>query len=166
MIFTDLPAGTAVFLDANTLVYAVLAHPTFGAACAALLDRVERQDLQGLTSSDVLGEVAHKVMTIEACDRFGWPAQGIANRLRRHPDVIQQLAIPRRAVDEIIAAGVRVLAVTGQQVSQAVDLSRQFGLLSADALVVAVMRDHGLTHLASHDADFDRVPGITRYSPV
>jgi len=33
-------------------------------------------------------------------------------------------------------------------------------------LVVAVMRDHGLTHLASHDADFDRVPGITRYGPV
>jgi hypothetical protein len=29
MIFTDLAAGTAVFLDANTLGYAVLLHPTF-----------------------------------------------------------------------------------------------------------------------------------------
>jgi predicted nucleic acid-binding protein len=25
---------------------------------------------------------------------------------------------------------------------------------------------HGLTNLASHDGDFDRVPGITRYGPV
>jgi hypothetical protein len=25
---------------------------------------------------------------------------------------------------------------------------------------------HGLIHLASNDADFDRVPGITRYAPV
>jgi predicted nucleic acid-binding protein len=38
--------------------------------------------------------------------------------------------------------------------------------LSGDALIVAFMRHHGLTHLASHDADFDRVPGLTRYSPA
>jgi predicted nucleic acid-binding protein len=38
--------------------------------------------------------------------------------------------------------------------------------LSGDALVVAVMRENGLAHLASHDADFDGVPGLTRYSPA
>jgi predicted nucleic acid-binding protein len=31
---------------------------------------------------------------------------------------------------------------------------------------VALMRANGLTHLASNDADFDRVPGITRFAPV
>jgi predicted nucleic acid-binding protein len=45
-------------------------------------------------------------------------------------------------------------------------VSRQTGLLSNDALIVAVMRANGLTKLASEDADFDRVPGITRYAPV
>ena len=40
------------------------------------------------------------------------------------------------------------------------------GLLSGDALILAVMQTHGLTHLASNDADFDRVPGIVRYGPV
>jgi predicted nucleic acid-binding protein len=33
-------------------------------------------------------------------------------------------------------------------------------------LKVAVMRQHGLTNLASEDADFDRDPGLTRYGPV
>ena len=56
--------------------------------------------------------------------------------------------------------------VTGAQVSLAADLSCQCGLLSSDALVVAVMRDHGLALLASHDTDFDRVPGITRSAPA
>jgi predicted nucleic acid-binding protein len=33
-------------------------------------------------------------------------------------------------------------------------------------LIVAVMQANGLVHWASHDADFDRVPGITRYAPA
>jgi predicted nucleic acid-binding protein len=31
---------------------------------------------------------------------------------------------------------------------------------------VAVMQANRLTNLASNDADFDRVPGLTRYAPV
>ena len=50
--------------------------------------------------------------------------------------------------------------------SLAADLSCQHGLLSNDALVVSVMRDRGLSALASHDPDFDRVPGLTRYAPA
>ena len=45
-------------------------------------------------------------------------------------------------------------------------LSQQIGLLTNDALIVAVMRANGLTKIASNDADFDRVPGITRYAPA
>jgi len=44
--------------------------------------------------------------------------------------------------------------------------SRQFGLLSGDALIVAVMQQQGLTILASNDGDFDRVSGITRFAPT
>jgi predicted nucleic acid-binding protein len=40
------------------------------------------------------------------------------------------------------------------------------GLLGNDAMIVAVMQANGLTKLASNDADFDRVPGLTRYAPV
>jgi predicted nucleic acid-binding protein len=40
-----------------------------------------------------------------------------------------------------------------------------FELLSGDGLIVAVLQANGLTHLASQDADFDRVPGIIRYAP-
>jgi predicted nucleic acid-binding protein len=56
--------------------------------------------------------------------------------------------------------------ITVQHVSRAVDLSRQFGLLTGDALIVAVMQAQGLSALASLDADFERVPGIIRYAPV
>lgn len=166
MTFDQLPANSSVFLDANIFVYAILGHPTHGAACVALLDRIERQEVVGFTSSHVLSDTVHRVMTLEACDRFGWAVQGIASRLRNHPAEVQQLVVPRRAVDEIQLARVTVLSVTVQLVSQPVDLSKQHGLLSGDALIVAVMQHQGLTLLASLDADFDRVPGVIRYSPT
>jgi predicted nucleic acid-binding protein len=50
-------------------------------------------------------------------------------------------------------------------IATAAAVSQQTGLLSNDSLIVAVMQANGLTNLASHDADFDRVPGITRYGP-
>jgi predicted nucleic acid-binding protein len=105
-------------------------------------------------------------MTIEAAQRFGWLAKGIARKLRRHPAEVQQLTRSRQAVDEITLIGLDVLLVGKQHVSLAPDISRQTGLLCGDALVVASMQDRGLTRLASADDDFDRVPGITRFTPV
>ena len=105
-------------------------------------------------------------MTIEAALILGRPMTGIVRWLRRHPTDIQRLVQYRRSLDDLLAIPLPILSVTGSQVSRAADLSRLHGLLTNDALVVAVMQDHGLTHLASNDADFDRVPGITRYAPV
>jgi predicted nucleic acid-binding protein len=79
---------------------------------------------------------------------------------------VQQLVRPRQALDEINAARVSALPITPAHVFSATDLSRQTGLLYGDALIVAVMRDQGLNQLASLDADFDHVPGLTRYFPA
>ncbi|MBV9121903.1 MAG: type II toxin-antitoxin system VapC family toxin [Planctomycetes bacterium] len=165
MTLAEVPAGATIFVDANILIFALTNHPAYGAACEAFLNRCENQEIVLVTSTHVLGEVVHRLMTIEAVDRFGWPNQGIANRLRRHPAEVQQLTRPRQALDEISAARVVAVGIAPPQVSLATDLSRQTGLLHGDALIVAVMRDQGLTLLASLDADFDRVPGLTRYAP-
>jgi len=166
MTFTDVPARESVFVDANTFVYHFTPHPLLQAACQQLLERFAVQELVGFTSAHVLSNVAHRIMTLEAVDRFGWPITGIARSLQRHPDQLRQLTRFRQAVDEVPAFGIHVLPVTVGIVSAAAAISQQYGLLSGDALVVAVMREHGLTHLASHDADFDRVPGLTRYAPA
>jgi len=166
MTFTDIPAGASVFVDANTLVYHFMPEPGLGPACRDLLERFGRQELVGVTSAHVVTNVAHRIMTLEAVARFRWPIGGIAQRLQRHPDQLRQLTRFRQAIEEIPAFGIRVLPITAGLVSAAAALSQQYGLLSGDALVVAVMREQGLTHLASHDADFDRVPGLTRYAPA
>ena len=105
-------------------------------------------------------------MTIEACQRFGWPPKGIARRLRHQPAEVRQLTRSRQAIDEITLIGIDVLPIAKAHVSLAPDVSRQTGLLCGDAMVVAIMQANGIANLASGDRDFDRVSGITRYAPV
>jgi predicted nucleic acid-binding protein len=166
MTFAEIPDGASVFLDANTLVYHFTPEPRLGPACRDLLDRCARQELVGFTSARVVSNMAHRLMTLEAIERFGWPVAGVARRLQRHPEQIGQLARFRQAIDDVPAFGVRILPITDSLVAAAGTISQQQGLLSGDALVVAVMREHGIVLLAGHDADFDRVPGLTRYAPA
>jgi hypothetical protein len=49
MIFADLVAGDVVFVDANTLVYHFGPHAAFGAACQQLVQRIENQEIRGLS---------------------------------------------------------------------------------------------------------------------
>jgi predicted nucleic acid-binding protein len=79
---------------------------------------------------------------------------------------IQRLLRFRQAVQQIPLFGIQILPITASLVEAATAVSQGIGLLSGDALIVAVMQDQGLTHLASNDADFDRVPGVTRYAPA
>jgi len=166
MTFASIPSGASVFLDANVFVYSYAADPTYGDACTDLRERVELGDLRGFMSSILLNEVAHRLMTLEACRTFGWSYAGIARQLRRHPGEIQKLYEFRKAIDEIVAIGIHILPVHVHDVLLAGDMAVRHGLLCGDALIVAMMQANGLMNLASNDADFDRVPGITRFGPV
>ena len=166
MIFADLALGAAVFVDANILTYYFEPHPLYGAACHQLIERIERQELAGFTATHVLDEVAHRLMTMEAMAVLRWPQAGIANRLRRHPAEVQKLTRFRQALEAVLNSRLQVLTIAQTLLVPAAVVSQQTGLLTNDTLIVAVMQANGLTHLASSDADFDRVPGLTRYSPV
>jgi hypothetical protein len=166
MNFAAIPKGTSLFLDANVLVYSCAGDPTFGAACTDLKERIENNDLQGFISASVFSDVAHRLMTIEACQLLGWSYAGIARRLRRHPPEIQKLQGFRNALNDVVSIGIHILPIHAKDILAAGDLSLQHGLLSGDALLLAMMQAQGLTHLASNDADFDRVPGITRFAPI
>jgi predicted nucleic acid-binding protein len=72
----------------------------------------------------------------------------------------------RLAVDTVLRSRIQILSIAPPLLGTAAVLSQQHGLLTNDALILALMQAHGLTKIASADTDFDRVPGITRYSPA
>jgi predicted nucleic acid-binding protein len=166
MTFASIPHGSRLFLDANTLVYYFTADLRYGAACLQLINRIAGQALHGFTSAHVVSDVAHRVMTLEAMQALGLPAKGITTHLRRHPAAVQKLTRFRQAVDLMAPLGIQVVPLDLALASAAAVRSQQYGLLTGDALIVAVMEHYRLTELASNDADFDRVPGLTRYAPA
>ncbi len=105
-------------------------------------------------------------MTLESMHAFGLPAKGIVPHLRQHPVEVKKLTRFRQAVDLVAQMGVQVVPLDLALDSVAAARCQQHGLLTGDALVVAVMEHHLLTELASNDADFDRVLGLTRNAPT
>jgi predicted nucleic acid-binding protein len=163
MKFAQLASGSSVFVDANVFVYAFAPDPQFGPDCRQLLERIENHDLDGVTSTHILSDVTHRLMSLEACVTFGWPYAGIAQRLNRHPAEVQKLTRFRQALDAIIAIGIDVLPTRAVHAVGAAQISQQYGLLTNDALVLALMSERAVTNLASFDTDFDRVPVLARF---
>ncbi len=97
---------------------------------------------------------------------MSWPAAGLAARLKKHHAEIPNLRLYQQATAKVGQLSIQILPVTEQLVLHATNFSERFELLTGDALIVAAMRQQGLTNLASEDADFDRVAGISRYAPV
>jgi predicted nucleic acid-binding protein len=166
VIYSDLPAGATVFVDAGVFIHHFEPNVKYGPAATEFLERIENQEITGVTTTHIVSEVAHRLMTIEAMRAQGWNSAGIALRLRNHPAVVQSLALFRQAISEIPLFNVRILLVEAAWLDTSAAISQQTGLLHNDALTVAAMRANGLTNLASVDPDFDRVPGINRYAPL
>src|SRR4051794_7958136 len=124
MTFADLPAGETLFLNANPLIYHFAPDPVFGTACTQLLARIANQEIRALTSTHVLSEVAHHLMTLEAAGMFGWTSK-VVNRLKQQPAQIAQLTTFRRSVEATAQLPIQVLTIHPDWIAVAAGLSQQ-----------------------------------------
>ena len=167
MKLIQIPANASVFLDSNLFIYFFTPDPVFGPECQIMMERINKyQDFAAYTSTHILSEVSHQLMVLEAVQQFGWPLAGVTRRLQKNLSEIPKLTRFRQAIDEIPSLGVEVLAVERHIMPLAASLCQLHGLMTNDAITVAIMQDQNIVRLASHDDDFDRVPGITRYAPA
>lgn len=166
MTFADLVPGDIVFVDANIFVYYFAPDPILQVPCGQFLQQIENQEIQAYTSSHVLAEAAHRLLTLEARTRFGWSSGKVVQRLKQNPSSMQQLTQFRTALERIAQSRILVLPASSALLVTAAGFCQHPGLLITDALSVALMQANGLTKLASDDRDFDRVPGLTRYAPM
>lgn len=82
--------NATVFVDANTLVYHFQPHPVLGSPCTALVKRIELKELSGVTSTHVVSEIAHRLMTMEASIAFGWTSKIVEMQIDQGPAAVRK----------------------------------------------------------------------------
>ena len=110
MTLAQLVRGDSVFLDANVLVFHFEPHFAFGPPCTDLLRRIELTELSGFTSTHVLSEVAHRLMTMEASALFNWSSK-IVSHLKQSPGQMHRLGKFRSAIQMIPQMRIQVLTI-------------------------------------------------------
>ncbi len=165
MPFSQIPAGTRVFLDANIQVYHFLKVEPLAQICHALFRRIGGREIQGFTSADVAAHVIHRVMVAEAVVKFGLQSGDAVSYLKAHPRAVSELLQYKTIPREFTLARIHILDLTYREIHNSKQFRDQYGLLTNDSLIMAVMKRHKLTHLATNDGDFKRVPGIKVWMP-
>jgi len=155
------PDRSFLFIDANIFVYGLSGQ---SAQCRRLLDRCLREDLTGITLFETVNEVTHRFMVAEALSK-GLITAGGAKSLRHNFSVISALSDYWRNTERLLALNLLFLPVNEAILRGAQTERHSAGLLTNDSMIVSCMREHGLSFLATRDADFERVSGLTLFQP-
>jgi len=162
MIFEELNEGDSIFIDANIFIY------NFGALsteCKTLLIRCAKKELIGYTLTSILAEVLHKLMIAEAIEKQLITDKNPVKNLIEKPDIIKNLVKYNKQVDKIREMNIAILNLTNELIHDSAKIRQTNGLLTNDSLVVAAMKDMGLSKLATNDNDFDKIKWLQVYKP-
>ncbi len=161
----DLPDGHRCFVDANIFYYHLVETRLLSEPCTTFLERAASGSLEIYPSLHVLSETIHKVMVADAEQKFGRNRAGLVNWLQRNRRRISELSEFQQAAVELDGMGLRLLPPDTSDLVAASLLSAPFGLLTNDAIIVALMRRHALSDLVTNDDDFDGIPGLQVWKP-
>ena len=161
MNLSEIRAGEWVVIDTNILVYA---NQQKSDESIQLLRRCATREVLGIVPVPMVAELVHTLMLIEAREN-GWieksnPARSLSER----PELVRRLSRYETQVREFLGIGLRIESVGIVDILEAMTIQREFGLLTNDALLLAVARRLNCTAIASADKVFHQVRGVMAYS--
>lgn len=159
----DVPSGARIFLDASVIVYYFTRK---SAQCRRLLSRCERRDLFGVTSVVAFNEASHRLMMLEAVQSGAVTSGDVRRKLRRRPELVRGLRSHSAEIQRIPGWGIEVLPVDLGRCLRGAAVRAEAGLLTNESILLATMRDEGITALATADSDFDRFDDLQVFRPT
>ena len=162
MKLPEIRSGERVVIDINILVYA---NQKKSAECIQLLKRCASREVLGIVPMPMAAELIHTLMLIEAREN-GWiERSNPARALTERPELVRRLSRYEIQVREFLGIGLRIEPATQVDILEAMNIQRAFGLLTNDALLLAIARRLNCSALASADKAFAMTKGIVVYVP-
>lgn len=163
MTLARIPDGEWVVIDTNILVYA---NQGQSADCIEFLRRCASGVLQGLVPVPMVAELVHALMLIEARENNWIERQNPSRALAARPDLVRRLTRYELQVREFFGIGLRIEPALAVDVLEAIRIQREAGLLTNDALLLAVARRLNCGSIASADKTIAAAPGFTVFGPA
>ena len=162
MKLNEITTGSEVFVDANIFIY----HFTgVSDECGNFLNRCEQGDLAAITSVNVILEVLHRLMMVEAVKKNLVKPPNIVRKLNESPEKIKGLNEYFVNTQKINEMGIAIRPVNFETVFKSHMVRMTYGLMVNDSIIVASMQEEGLNLLATNDTGFQKVDEIRVYSP-
>ena len=134
--------NSTFFVDSNIIMYAVGVEHPCRRPCLNALDRIVRESLPAVVSSEIHQEILHRYLSL-----------GL-------PQMAQQVSVQ---LETIIPT---TLPVTLADIRRVRQLAERYSALKARDLVhAAVMLENGISRILSTDRHFDQMPEIERMDP-
>lgn len=162
MTLAQIPDGEWVVIDTNILIYANQGQSD---DCIEFLRRCASGVLQGLVPLPMVAELVHALMLIEARENKWIDRQNPSRALAVRLDLVRRLIRYETQAREFFGMGLRIEPVLAADILEAMRIQREAGLLTNDALLLAVARRLNCVAIASADKTIASVPGFTVYAP-
>ncbi len=162
MRLSEIQAEETIFIDTNIFVY----HFTGVSDESTLfLKRCENGELAGVTGMNILIEVLHRLMMVEAVINGFVRPGNVVKKLKKKPDIVKKLTRYQTQTLSIMDMGITVLPLARETIQSSFRFREECGLLVNDSFTAAMINLVGMVNLATMDKDFERVEGVRVYSP-
>lgn len=164
MNLDDISTGSLCVVDTNVLIYA---EQGVSPQAQRFVRRCSSGELKAVLPQTVWQELTHKLMLAEAMMRGLTPGGNPAARLAAKPEAIRGLTLYRAKVKSLLdlGFGFEPCQLT-DLIERAFTLQEQHGLLTNDAVVLAVALRLKADALVSSDKAFRSVEELDVYYPT
>ena len=162
MNLLQIPQQQPIIIDTNIFVYAAQRDSK---QCVKLLEKCATDEMFGILPTHILAELTHVLMLAEARDIGLIKGSNPAKQLAENPSKIKALNRYEVLIRDLLSIGLKLESLQREDFLTAMSLQRQYGLLTNDALFLAVAIRLRVTVMATADKIFENIPGILVYSP-
>ena len=162
MNLLKIPQGTPVIIDSNILLFA---NHKISLQCIKLLERCAGNEVLGVLPTNILSEVMHLLLLAEIKDLGRIQDTNIEKSLVEDPKNVMYLSRYESLMRDLLAGGLQIEPLQREDFITALSFQRQHGLLTNDALFLAVALRLGIKDIVTSKTVFNAVPGIICYSP-
>lgn len=162
----NFPKEAQILIDTNIIIYAALAHDVFGDPSRRLLKRIETGEIYGFIPTIVINEVLHRFMIAELIENgIGRNAGDIIHKVKKDPGILHSLSKTWIDIAYLYHINCSIISEKEHTLTRSLNIAKEYNLLAKDAYIAAFAYTYNISHIASNDTDFMRIPWLTLWRP-